>query len=72
MIPSRALTEETKAPAAPEISSGHVDQFRNAKPLKSLHGRSGAESSSGPLRATTAVTLCLRSRSGMRSIVTKV
>jgi thiol-disulfide isomerase/thioredoxin len=38
MIPSRALTEETKAPAAPEISSG---QWINSEPLtlKSLHGR---------------------------------
>ena len=38
MIPSRTVTEETKAPAAPEISSG---QWINSDPLtlKSLHGR---------------------------------
>src|ERR1044071_424053 len=38
MIPSRTLSEETKAPAAPEISSG---QWINSEPLtlKSLHGR---------------------------------
>ena len=38
MIPSRALTEETKAPAAPEIASG---QWINSEPLtlKDLHGR---------------------------------
>jgi thiol-disulfide isomerase/thioredoxin len=38
MIPSRALTEETKAPTAPEIASG---QWINSEPLtlKSLHGR---------------------------------
>src|SRR5690242_12899290 len=38
MIPSRALTEETKAPAAPEISSG---VWINSEPLtlKGLHGR---------------------------------
>ena len=38
MIPSRSMTEETKAPAAPEISSG---QWINSEPLtlKSLHGR---------------------------------
>ena len=38
MIPSRTLTEETKAPAAPELSSG---LWINSAPLtlKSLHGR---------------------------------
>src|SRR6185369_6833921 len=38
MIPSRTLTEETKAPAAPEITSG---MWINSEPLtlKSLHGR---------------------------------
>jgi thiol-disulfide isomerase/thioredoxin len=38
MIPSRSLTEETKAPEAPEISSGN---WINSEPLtlKSLHGR---------------------------------
>src|ERR1044072_5347251 len=38
MIPSRTLSEETKAPAAPEISSG---QWINSEPLtlKSLQGR---------------------------------
>jgi thiol-disulfide isomerase/thioredoxin len=38
MIPSRDLTEETKAPTAPEIASG---QWINSEPLtlKSLHGR---------------------------------
>jgi thiol-disulfide isomerase/thioredoxin len=38
MIPSRTLTEETKAPAAPELSSG---LWINSEPLtlKSLHGR---------------------------------
>ena len=38
MIPSRTLTEETKAPAAPEISSG---MWINSEPLslKTLHGR---------------------------------
>jgi len=38
MIPSRTLTEETKAPAAPELSSGN---WINSAPLtlKSLHGR---------------------------------
>jgi len=38
MIPSRTLTEETKAPAAPELSSG---VWINSAPLtlKSLHGR---------------------------------
>ena len=38
MFPSRAVTEETKAPAAPEIASG---QWINSEPLtlKSLHGR---------------------------------
>jgi len=38
MIPSRTLTEETKAPAAPELSSG---LWLNSEPLtlKSLHGR---------------------------------
>jgi len=38
LIPSRSLTEETKAPAAPEISSGI---WINSEPLtlKSLHGR---------------------------------
>ncbi len=38
MIPSRTLSEETKAPAAPEISSG---QWINSEPLtlKGLHGR---------------------------------
>src|SRR5262245_51781634 len=38
MIPSGSLTEETKAPVAPEISSG---LWINSEPLtlKSLHGR---------------------------------
>src|SRR5262245_43627038 len=38
MIPSRTLTEETKAPAAPELSNG---VWINSEPLtlKSLHGR---------------------------------
>ena len=38
MIPSRTLTEETKAPTAPELSSG---VWINSEPLtlKSLHGR---------------------------------
>lgn len=38
MIPSRAFTDETKAPAAPELASG---QWINSEPLtlKSLHGR---------------------------------
>ena len=38
MIPSRTLTEENKAPAAPEISNG---LWINSEPLtlKSLHGR---------------------------------
>jgi len=38
IIPSRSMTEETKAPAAPEISNG---MWINAEPLtlKSLHGR---------------------------------
>ena len=38
MIPSRSMTEETKAPTAPEISSG---LWINSEPLtlKSLHGR---------------------------------
>jgi len=38
MIPSRTLTAETKAPTAPEISSG---MWINSEPLtlKSLHGR---------------------------------
>jgi hypothetical protein len=38
MIPSRTLTEDAKAPAAPEISSG---MWINSEPLtlKSLHGR---------------------------------
>jgi thiol-disulfide isomerase/thioredoxin len=38
VIPSRSLTEETKAPTAPEISNG---QWINSEPLtlKSLHGR---------------------------------
>ena len=38
MIPSRTMTEETKAPTAPEISSG---VWINSEPLtlKSLHGR---------------------------------
>ena len=38
MIPSRTLTEETKAPTAPEIASG---LWINSEPLtlKSLHGR---------------------------------
>jgi len=38
MIPSRTLTEETKAPTAPEISKG---TWINSEPLtlKSLHGR---------------------------------
>ena len=38
MIPSRSMTEETKAPAAPEISNG---RWINSEPLtlKSLHGR---------------------------------
>ena len=38
MIPARSVTEETKAPAAPEISSG---LWINSEPLKlkSLHGR---------------------------------
>jgi len=38
MIPSRSLTEETKAPAAPEIAGG---VWINSEPLmlKSLHGR---------------------------------
>lgn len=38
MIPSRSMTEETKAPVAPEISSG---LWINSEPLtlKSLHGR---------------------------------
>ena len=38
MIPSRTLTEETKAAAAPELSSG---RWINSEPLtlKSLHGR---------------------------------
>ncbi len=38
MIPSRSLTEETKAPTAPEISSGH---WINSEPLtlQSLRGR---------------------------------
>ena len=38
MIPSRSMTEETKAPTAPEFSSG---QWINSEPLtlKSLHGR---------------------------------
>jgi len=38
MSPSRTLTEETKAPAAPELSSG---LWLNSEPLtlKSLHGR---------------------------------
>jgi thiol-disulfide isomerase/thioredoxin len=38
MIPSRSVTEETKAPAAPEISNG---LWINSEPLtlKSLHGR---------------------------------
>ena len=38
MIPSRTLTEESKAPAAPEISNG---LWINSEPLtlKSLHGR---------------------------------
>jgi len=38
MIPSRTLTEETKAPTAPELSSG---LWINSAPLtlKSLHGR---------------------------------
>ncbi|HEX6717023.1 MAG TPA: redoxin domain-containing protein [Pyrinomonadaceae bacterium] len=38
MIPSRTLTEETKAPAAPDLSSG---LWINSEPLtlKSLHGR---------------------------------
>ncbi|HET9713081.1 MAG TPA: redoxin family protein [Pyrinomonadaceae bacterium] len=38
MIPSRSTTEETKAPAAPEISSG---LWINSEPLtlKGLHGR---------------------------------
>lgn len=38
VIPSRSLTEDTKAPTAPEISSG---QWINSEPLtlKSLHGR---------------------------------
>src|SRR5262245_50785977 len=38
MIPSRSLMEETKAPTAPEISSG---QWINSEPLtlQSLHGR---------------------------------
>lgn len=37
-VPSRSLTEETKAPEAPEISSGN---WINSEPLtlKSLHGR---------------------------------
>lgn len=38
MIPPRSMTEETKAPTAPEFSSG---QWINSEPLtlKSLHGR---------------------------------
>ena len=38
MIPSRSVTEETKAPAAPEISNG---LWLNSEPLtlKNLHGR---------------------------------
>jgi len=38
MIPSRTLTAETKAPAAPELSNG---TWINSEPLtlKSLHGR---------------------------------
>src|SRR4029078_436638 len=38
MIPSRTLTEETKAPAAPELSNG---AWINSEPLtlKGLHGR---------------------------------
>ena len=38
MIPSRTLTEESKAPEAPELSSGH---WLNSEPLtlKSLRGR---------------------------------
>ena len=38
IIPSRSMTEETKAPAAPEISNG---MWINSEPLtlKSLHGR---------------------------------
>src|SRR5262249_4704878 len=38
MIPSGSMTEETKAPSAPEISSGI---WINSEPLmlKSLHGR---------------------------------
>jgi thiol-disulfide isomerase/thioredoxin len=38
MIPSRTLTDETKAPAAPELSNG---TWINSEPLtlKSLHGR---------------------------------
>ncbi len=38
MIPPRTMTEDTKAPAAPEISNG---QWINSEPLtlKSLHGR---------------------------------
>ena len=38
MIPPRSVTEETKAPAAPEISNG---LWLNSEPLtlKSLHGR---------------------------------
>jgi len=38
MIPSRTLTEESKAPAAPELASG---LWINSEPLtlKSLHGR---------------------------------
>jgi thiol-disulfide isomerase/thioredoxin len=38
MIPSRSLTEDIKAPAAPELSQGH---WINSEPLtlKSLHGR---------------------------------
>jgi len=38
MVPSRSVTEETKAPAAPEIANG---MWINSEPLtlKSLHGR---------------------------------
>ena len=38
MVPSRSVTEETKAPAAPEIANG---MCINSEPLtlKSLHGR---------------------------------
>src|ERR1041385_4601758 len=69
MIPSGRVTEETKAPTAPELSSGN---WINSDPLtiKSLHGRV-VLIEFGTFACYNGGNTLLPLRSGTRSIVTK-